>query len=430
LGDRIAIMSRGALKCCGSPLYLKSKYGSGYTLTLTRKRPEIAVAAVSGEQSQLIIEQSTQIYAEFNRQTQSIIKLIKSIISSASLNSNINTEISFILPSQDARLFPALLDELEKNKESLSIVNIGVSVTTVEDVFLRIGEEESHDEHVTNGEATAVPAGAINSNYAYASISDNEERVDNANGITNSSEDDVEFGLFASSNAVSGFPLLVQQFWALIRKRLIHSLRNKILIISQLIIPIGSLLINLYYLKYGPIKPIDSSPLKMDISVYKKNYVPYLLLNNSNFSYFTESFAQFYSSQFEKVPGTKAFDMNSNTTVNTCLSSRNSVDSLIECLGRLSLHYIIDNYIIACTLQSTSSGVTKITAHFNNQPYHTPALALNAISNALLKYYTNSSESSITVINHPLPRSFSDRINDLQFKDVTGFNVASGEKKN
>lgn len=30
LGDRIAIISHGKLKCCGSPLFLKSTYGDGY----------------------------------------------------------------------------------------------------------------------------------------------------------------------------------------------------------------------------------------------------------------------------------------------------------------------------------------------------------------------------------------------------------------
>ena len=31
LGDRIAIMAHGGVKCCGSPLFLKNKYGK-YTL--------------------------------------------------------------------------------------------------------------------------------------------------------------------------------------------------------------------------------------------------------------------------------------------------------------------------------------------------------------------------------------------------------------
>ena len=37
LGDRIAIISQGQLKCCGSSLFLKRKLGSGYYLTLVRK---------------------------------------------------------------------------------------------------------------------------------------------------------------------------------------------------------------------------------------------------------------------------------------------------------------------------------------------------------------------------------------------------------
>ena len=37
LGDRIGIMSSGKLKCCGRSLFLKTKYGVGYTLTLVKK---------------------------------------------------------------------------------------------------------------------------------------------------------------------------------------------------------------------------------------------------------------------------------------------------------------------------------------------------------------------------------------------------------
>ncbi|KAG3146994.1 hypothetical protein PI126_g13047 [Phytophthora idaei] len=35
LGDRIAIMAEGELRCCGSSLFLKSQYGAGYNLTIT-----------------------------------------------------------------------------------------------------------------------------------------------------------------------------------------------------------------------------------------------------------------------------------------------------------------------------------------------------------------------------------------------------------
>ena len=36
LGDRIAILSQGKLCCCGSSMFLKNHFGSGYYLTVAR----------------------------------------------------------------------------------------------------------------------------------------------------------------------------------------------------------------------------------------------------------------------------------------------------------------------------------------------------------------------------------------------------------
>ena len=35
LGDRIAVMADGKVKCCGSSLFLKRKYGVGYTFVVS-----------------------------------------------------------------------------------------------------------------------------------------------------------------------------------------------------------------------------------------------------------------------------------------------------------------------------------------------------------------------------------------------------------
>ncbi|NWJ10124.1 ABCA1 protein, partial [Crypturellus undulatus] len=37
LGDRVAIVARGRLCCCGSPLFLKTRLGTGYYLTLVKR---------------------------------------------------------------------------------------------------------------------------------------------------------------------------------------------------------------------------------------------------------------------------------------------------------------------------------------------------------------------------------------------------------
>ena len=36
LGDKIGIMGEGQLKCLGSSIFLKNKFGKGYNLTLTK----------------------------------------------------------------------------------------------------------------------------------------------------------------------------------------------------------------------------------------------------------------------------------------------------------------------------------------------------------------------------------------------------------
>lgn len=46
LGDRIAIMAEGRIKCCGSSLFLKNKYGVGYHMVIV-KEPTCDVAKVT-----------------------------------------------------------------------------------------------------------------------------------------------------------------------------------------------------------------------------------------------------------------------------------------------------------------------------------------------------------------------------------------------
>jgi ATP-binding cassette subfamily A (ABC1) protein 3 len=50
LGDRIVIMSEGKVECAGSSLFLKSRYGVGYQLTMEKHlvRPTRACAPCVG----------------------------------------------------------------------------------------------------------------------------------------------------------------------------------------------------------------------------------------------------------------------------------------------------------------------------------------------------------------------------------------------
>jgi ATP-binding cassette subfamily A (ABC1) protein 3 len=401
-------MSHGSLKCCGSPLYLKSKYGSGYNITVTKKRQN-----TTDTQTQNLIDlentgqSSSPIEATDTDCTNQLIALVKSMIPNARLNSNINSEISFILPSQDSARFAQLFERLEKEKENLSILNIGISITTLEDVFLRIGETEDpasfEDSH--------------NSEYEVQTFASNSHQ----NLATNSSfvsqsvdliQDDefLNFGLWTGSkneDRLVGPMLVLQQFYALFVKRVIHTLRNKALVISQLVIPIAALLINLIYLKYAPIKPEDSPPLVMNLSRYSRNFAPFTLktignesinssLNNKDLA---KELSEMFAMQVNMHGNSRAFNLDSTDIQSGCAgAARDSIDSFLGCMGRVSLESIIDTFVFGADFNYVAhEDRVKLVAHFNNQPFHVPTLVLNTITNGLFNQLTNSTTRSITV---------------------------------
>ncbi|KAL1110606.1 hypothetical protein AAG570_008134 [Ranatra chinensis] len=109
LGDRIAIMDHGVLKCYGSSLFLKKHYGTGYILTLILSEKE---------------------------KMDHVSTLITSIIPEAVIKDIRDTEVSFGLPTSKCSSFSELFSMLESSP-NLGIKSFGLSCTTMEDVFLR-----------------------------------------------------------------------------------------------------------------------------------------------------------------------------------------------------------------------------------------------------------------------------------------------------
>ena len=54
-----------------------------------------------------------------------------------------------------------------------------------------------------------------------------------------------------------------------------------------------------------------------------------------------------------------------------------------------------------------------------------PPLAINLITNALYKHYTNNSKYSINLANQPLPRNISEIINDLSKQEIVSYSLMS-----
>mmetsp|Transcript_25624 Transcript_25624/g.41329 ORF Transcript_25624/g.41329 Transcript_25624/m.41329 type:complete len:244 (-) Transcript_25624:3060-3791(-) len=117
LGDRIGIMHKGEIVACGTSLFLKNRYGVGYSLTITKKE---------GADSKRIKE------------------LVNKSIPKSEILSNVAGEISFQLPKASSRNFADLFDEIDKNLETLGVDAYSISVTTLEEVFVRVGEGVVH----------------------------------------------------------------------------------------------------------------------------------------------------------------------------------------------------------------------------------------------------------------------------------------------
>uniref|UniRef100_A0AAZ3S8N3 ATP-binding cassette sub-family A member 2 n=1 Tax=Oncorhynchus tshawytscha TaxID=74940 RepID=A0AAZ3S8N3_ONCTS len=140
LGDRIAIISHGKLKCCGSPLFLKSTYGDGYKLTLVKKQSESG----GGLHSSCLPARVT--------------KFIRQFVGSCLLVSDSNTELSYVLPSEAVKkgCFERLFQALEQSLDLLALTSFGVMDTTLEEVFLKVSEE---DQSLENSDPAAAVVG-------------------------------------------------------------------------------------------------------------------------------------------------------------------------------------------------------------------------------------------------------------------------------
>lgn len=66
-----------------------------------------------------------------------IVSAIQEIVSEAKVQSSLTAQVVINLPSENTDLFPNLFRMLENNRDELRIKGIGISCTTMEEVFLR-----------------------------------------------------------------------------------------------------------------------------------------------------------------------------------------------------------------------------------------------------------------------------------------------------
>jgi len=133
LGDRIAIISQGKLKACGSSLFLKSEFGQGYSLRLVRREP----TPLPNKHNQLTVGK-TPITIKKLPFTENLKAIVQNHVPGATILDDVGFEIVILLPYSSLNSFSALFEDLDKSLEALGMSGYGISDTTLEDVFLKI----------------------------------------------------------------------------------------------------------------------------------------------------------------------------------------------------------------------------------------------------------------------------------------------------
>uniref|UniRef100_UPI00358E9143 glucosylceramide transporter ABCA12-like isoform X2 n=1 Tax=Myxine glutinosa TaxID=7769 RepID=UPI00358E9143 len=130
LSDRIAVLKQGCLTCCGTLLELKENYGQGSMLSLAKQ------AALSCD-------------------TESVTNLICTHIPAAQLLEDSKSQMMYALPAYfltEPRCGQALFQDLQNKLQDLGLVSFSITNTTLEDVFMRMVDNEAEEEYVNDTE--------------------------------------------------------------------------------------------------------------------------------------------------------------------------------------------------------------------------------------------------------------------------------------
>ncbi|OMJ95245.1 hypothetical protein SteCoe_1460 [Stentor coeruleus] len=199
LADRIAIMSQGKLYCLGSPLFLKKRFGVGYNLSIVKK-------VESGKQP------------NFSK----IEKLVSKYIPESKVFNTASSEILFEIPLESTHKFKDFFEDLDTHLEKLKIETYGISVTTLEEVFIRVsrGDEGGTHEHRKS---------LIIENKDYEAPGGSVQKFDSE--LLNSDEFNI------AEHRIKGV-LFFSHFLALMQKRVIYSIRDIKGIVLEIFLPI------------------------------------------------------------------------------------------------------------------------------------------------------------------------------------------------
>uniref|UniRef100_A0A8C9W4L0 ATP binding cassette subfamily A member 5 n=1 Tax=Scleropages formosus TaxID=113540 RepID=A0A8C9W4L0_SCLFO len=313
LADRKAVISQGQLKCVGSSLYLKTKCGVGYHLKMSVNE---------------------------GCEADNITSLVKQHVLEAQLSLQHEAELTYTLPFKSIDSFPGLFSELDCRPD-LGISNYGVSMTTLEDVFLRLEAEAEVDQ----------------ADYSVF----NQEHVEDEGDA--SSQDDIDQRLLTFSesrqDAVMGHALWRQQFRTVAWLHVLNLQREKKAIIYNLA---------LFGIFLASVLALSLITGNIQIRAPDRQFLPiYLLRRNQHPGRYTTSLL---------------VQNSSGSDISDFIHNLESLDIKVELMKNVD-YMAAAPHSAAINVTESSKGYEYYLA-FNSTTVHSLPMVVNILSNALL----------------------------------------------
>lgn len=440
LGDRIAIMADGKLRCVGSPMYLKKQYGVGYTFTIVKDTKTIAA---------LPLKEKSKINSDIS-------DIVSKHVKDSEPLACVGAEASFRLPFEASSSFVKLFRELDVKKSSLYLAQYGISVTTLEEVFIKVAEKTDEDIVARNsglsidfGEqggkksladlskasvATVVAAedvagvvsvesgeqleqGMVVGKQGYMAVNAGEKEAGDSEGEYACIEDDTPWVVFG------------KHFRALLTKRAIYGKRDKQMFCCQLLLPVMLVVFGLGILLLIPnltqpdliLSPLHFNP---DYDAPEQNFVPFSTLESE----FAQEIFDRFNGQPDATASPEGGVWGVAVEVNTSIE-----DQFQGCAQGAAPLVEMGNFLIGETdaqkdneRGSTRYGAVTVSADsspsslsynimVNGSALHGPGIFMNLVDQAFLQVVTGNNQATIVAHNYPLPRTFDqDRFNATQ----------------
>ncbi|CAH1158803.1 unnamed protein product, partial [Phyllotreta striolata] len=363
LGDRIAIMAGGKLQCCGSSFFLKKKYGAGYTLVMDKTK---------------------------DCDASKVTELLRNYIPEIQIESNVGSELSYQLTDNYAPLFESLLKQLEIESESLGIRSYGISLTTLEEVFMKVGadhgQEEENDEK-ENKPSTKKPTSNVSTNTSTS----------------------------LAPTYTSGVQLLKNQLLAMLMKKVLATYRSWILLLIQICVPLINIILTLSIPNAG-VSSEGLPPMPLDLAKFNN---PVTLVENLG------EYGGWYASVLDEhglkptVEGNITERMLDLTkTYPNVVRRRYIIGASFEHLNVTLFNQPV-NFNQSITLPA-------LTAWFNNDPYHSPGISLAFLLSSIYKNFSinEAAHASLEFVNKPLPYKAETQFDRINSGQSEGFQLA------